>query len=99
MRALLGEGVSIDASLHYLRDDVELRLEDPDATLGELAGYLQAARASLAAGSAVMGPDTGGDYDDLAFALPANAGPAYRLRKEEAARELLGDATLAWEAE
>ena len=99
VKALLGDRVNIDASLHYLRDDVDLRLEDPDATLEELAGYLQAARTALTAGSAVIGPDTGGDYDDLAFALPANAGATYRLRKEAAARELLGDATLAWEAE
>ena len=99
VKALLGDKVSIDASLHYLRGEIDLRLEDPDATLDELAGYLQAARMALAAGGAVMGPDTGGDYDDLAFALPANAGATYRERKEAAARERLGDATGIWEAE
>ena len=99
VKAMLGDQVSVDASLLYLREEVDLRLEDPDATLDALAGYLQAARTALAAGSAVMGPDTGGDYDDLAFALPANAGAVYRVRKEAAAIERLKDATQIWEAE
>ena len=39
----------------------------------------------------MIGPDTGGTYDDLAFALPANAGAAYCKRKIAAATERLGD--------
>ena len=46
-----------------------------------------------------MGKDTGDTYDDLAFALPANAGAIYRPRKEAAATALLGDAARVWEAE
>ena len=66
--------------------------------LAELSDYLRAARASLASGHAVLGPDTGGDRDDLAFALPANPKAAYRPRKEIAATALLGDAARVWEA-
>jgi hypothetical protein len=46
-----------------------------------------------------MGPDTGDDFDTLAFALPANARASYCRRKALAAQERLGEATAVWEAE
>jgi hypothetical protein len=46
-----------------------------------------------------MGPGTGGDYDDLGFALPANAANAYCKRKADLAHEAMGDAALIWDAE
>ena len=48
---------------------------------------------------ALLGPDTGGDYDDLAFALPANASATYCKRKMPAATERLGEVAQVWEAE
>ena len=98
VKALLGRKVAISASLLYPREERDLRLDDPDAALGTLTGHLQAARANLASGGAVMGEDTGGNYDDLAFALPANAGAVYRPRKEAAATARLGDAAQVWDA-
>ena len=98
VKALLGDKVVIEASLLYPREERDLQLEDPDAALRTLTGHLQAARASLASGGAVMGEDTGNAYDDLAFALPANAGAIYRPRKEPAATALLGDAARVWDA-
>ena len=98
VKAMLGDGVAIAASLLYPRDERDLRLDDPDAALRTLTGHLQAARASLASGGAVMGEDTGGAYDDLAFALPANASAIYRPRKEAAATARLGDAARIWDA-
>ena len=98
VRALLGDKVAISASLLYPHEDRDLRLDDPDAVLDTLTGHLSAARASLASGGAVMGVDTGERYDDLAFALPANACAVYRVRKEAAAKERLGDATRVWDA-
>lgn len=99
VKALLGADVSIRASLLYPRTETDLQLTDPEATLAELTGYLRAASTSLSAGHALIGPDTGGPYDDLAFALPANAGATYCKRKTLAATELLGDAALVWEAQ
>lgn len=99
VKALLGAEVSISASLHYPLTETDLQLADPEATLGELTGYLQSASASLSAGHALIGPDTGGTYDDLAFALPANAGATYCKRKTTAATDLLGHAALVWEAQ
>ena len=98
VKALLGADVSISASLLYPWNLLDLQLVDPEATLVEISGYLRAARANLVAGNALIGPDTGGTYDDLAFALPANAGATYCKRKQAAASELFGDATQVWEA-
>ena len=99
VKALLGDGVEIDAALLYPREPEARHLEEPDVVLGELAGHLRAARENLLAGRAVIGPDNGGDYDDLSFALPANAGNGYCPRKIELAREALGEAALVWEAD
>ena len=98
VKALLGDDIEIAASLLYLRDRVDLQLGDPAATLKEISGYLQTACANLRAGRALMGPDTGGAYDELAFALPANVVNGYRRRKEAAANERLGEAVRVWEA-
>ena len=99
VKALLGDDVAISASLLYPREPVDLQLDDPEAVLEEITGYLRAARSSLAEGAALPGPDTGGDYDDLAFALPANASATYCKRKMPAATERLGEVAQVWEAE
>jgi hypothetical protein len=99
VKALLGDDVSISASLLYPREAVDLQLDDPEAVLAEITGYLRAARTSLASGAALPGPDTGGDYDDLAFALPANASATYCKRKLPAATERLNAVAPIWEAE
>jgi hypothetical protein len=98
VKALLGSDVSISASLLFPRDKIDLQLADPEATLVEITGYLQSAHANLVAGNALIGPDTGGSYDDLAFALPANAGATYCKRKMPAATEMFGKAAQVWEA-
>lgn len=98
VKALLGDGVEIDAALLYPRDTEARHLDAPAEVLEELAGHLRVARASLLAGRALIGPDNGGDYDDLSFALPANAPNGYCPRKIEPARAALGDAALVWEA-
>jgi hypothetical protein len=99
VKALLGDDVAISASLLYPREPVDLQLDDPEAVLAEITGYLSAARTSLAGGAALQGPDTGGDYDDLAFALPANASATYCKRKMPAAAERLGEVAQVWEVE
>ena len=99
VKALLGERVAVSASLFYPRAGLDLILDDPEAAMAELAQYLRAAGASFAAGAALPGPDAGVGYDDLAFALPANAGAAYCIRKEPAVRARLADLAPLWKAE
>lgn len=99
VKALLGEDVAITASLLYPREPIELQIDDREAVLAEITDYLRAARTSLASGASLPGPDTGGDYDDLAFALPANASVTYCKRKLLAVTERLGEVARVWEAE
>ncbi len=98
VKALLGDKVEVAASLFYLRTQVDMRLEDPPAIMDRLAEYLRLARASLLSGAAVVGVESGDTYDDLAFALPANAGGFYLRRKLLTSRERLGEAVQIWEA-
>jgi hypothetical protein len=97
-KAMLGEDVDVTSSLLYLRDETDLPLDDPELRLRDISQYLQAARANLLSGGALLGIDTGSRFDALAFALPANAGATYRRRKEPAATVRLADATRIWEA-
>lgn len=76
-----------------------MTMEDPDAVLTALQGYLSTGRTSLTGGNALAGISAAGDYDDLAFALPANAAAGYCKRKKAAVTELMGEATQVWEAE
>ncbi|WP_198173272.1 PD-(D/E)XK nuclease family protein [Cupriavidus sp. USMAA2-4] len=98
VQALLGDGVEISAALLYPRDGVELVLDDPQGTLDTVVASLQAARDALLGGATVIGIDSGSDYDDLGFALPANAKAGYLRRKLAAATARLGDAARIWEA-
>jgi hypothetical protein len=52
----------------------------------------------LQAGKGLIGPDAGDDYDNLGFALPANAKAGYCRRKRLAAQHALGDAAQIWDA-
>jgi hypothetical protein len=98
VQSLLGEDIAVEAALLYPRgEDAYYPLPNPKTTLDDLKTALQFAVASLRAGRALPGPDTGGDYDDLAFALPAREG-ARLDRKLVQARALLGEAATIWEA-
>lgn len=99
VKALLGDHVEIEAGLIYPRGPESRKLPEPELVLEILAEHLRAARTNLLSGKALMGPDTGGDYDDLGFALPANAANAYCKRKADIAHEAMGDAALVWDAE
>ncbi|HZF93861.1 MAG TPA: PD-(D/E)XK nuclease family protein [Allosphingosinicella sp.] len=94
---LIGEDVQVEAALDYVRAGERRPLPDPPATLAVLAEHLRAAYESLSAGRALPGPDAAGDYDDLAFALPANAANGYCSRKATAVEAALGPAALIWE--
>lgn len=99
VQELLGAKVNISAALLYLRDEQELPLEDSAAALADLQRYLSFARVNLAAGRALPGVAAGDDYDDQAFALPANAAAGYCARKRPEVIAAMGDAALVWEAQ
>jgi len=99
VKALLGEQVTISASLLYPRSGLDLPLDDPETAMADLTTYLRIAGASLNAGWAIAGPDAAGVFDDLAFALPANAGATYCQRKQAAMHERLARLAPLWELE
>jgi len=98
VRSLLGPAVTVEAALLYPRGESNAYqpLLDTGGALETLTAALSLARNAFLAGHAVPGPDTGGDYDDLRFALPASPGGMID-RKREAGRILLEDAALVWE--
>jgi hypothetical protein len=99
VKALLGEAVVVEPSLLYLRGQQSVSMADPESALATLQGYLETARLNLAIGNAVPGIAAAETYDDLVFALPANAAASYCKRKRPAVDELLADATEVWEAQ
>jgi hypothetical protein len=99
VQSLLGDDVTVEAALLYPRgQDAYHPLPNPKTTLEDLKAAIQLAAANLRGGRALPGPDTGGDYDDLAFALPAREG-ARLDRKLVRAQELLGGAASIWDAQ
>lgn len=98
VKVLLGDDVHVEAVLRYPRSGRTVPLENANAVLGELTGYLATARESLKSGRALPGPDTTDQYNDLLFALPANAKNGYHLRKQVASTTMLGPAAAVWEA-
>lgn len=97
VKAMLGPDIAIRASLFYPREQADLLLENPEATLTEISRHLKAARASFLAGNSLIGPDAGDGFDDLAFALPANAKAGYCKRKLPAVTLAFGDAAQIWD--
>lgn len=99
VRALLGPTVVVQPSLLYLKGEHSMSMQEPDAALTNLQAFLGAARTSLTAGNALPGISAAGDYDDMAFALPANAAASYCKRKSPAVQQLMGHATQVWETQ
>lgn len=100
VRTLLGPDVDVEASLLYPRasdgEKTLFPLTDVNEVLALLARAIAIARKSVEHGLALPGIDAGDDYNDFAFALPANA--AYLARKQSLAEQQLGEATKIWES-
>lgn len=71
-------------------------LDDLEHHLERLASAVAIARAGLLAGAALPGIGAS-QYNDLAFALPANAQHGYLARKDMIFRERLGEVTAIWD--
>jgi RecB family exonuclease len=100
VKTLLGQSARVQAALLYpgVAGEAGLYpLTELDQALDVLAGAISTARSGLEAGVALPGKDAGGIYNDLAFALPANAASGYLARKELLITGRLGDATKIWE--
>ncbi|MET4799151.1 hypothetical protein ABIA96_001718 [Bradyrhizobium sp. LB11.1] len=98
VKTLLGNHVAIEASLLYPNarggEQAVFPLFDLDGALTKISMAAAASRDALLSGVAPPGQDAADDYNDHAFALPANAG--YLPRKLPLAQEKLGPAAAVW---
>jgi len=97
VRSLLGD-VQVEAGLLYPRGGEYAPAEDLEADMEALADYVSRAKSALDRGCALPGVDAEDRYNEMRFALPANAKGTYLPRKKQAFRTLLGDAAEVWEA-
>ncbi len=99
VKSLLGDRVTISASLLYPRADLDLPLDDPESAMADITTYLRAGGASFAGGMTLPGPDAASAFDELAFALPANASATYCKRKAPAVLLRLANLAPLWDTE
>ena len=101
VKSMLMSNTVVEAALLFPRakagDDALFPLAAIDGVLENLAHAIGLARAQLEAGVALPGIDASDDYNDLAFALPANARAAYLVRKQALVKERLGEAANIWD--
>lgn len=98
VKALIGEGSEVEASLLYpRRNDRGLPLESPEDTLKKLTGFLSAASTSFRAGNALPGPAAEEPWYDLAFALPGGASEVYLATMKPLVAQSLSAIAPLWE--
>ncbi len=97
VKALLPQVTAVDAALLYPRSEGNLfSLSDPSAQTEELIRFLRSAEQLLRCGRSVFGAGAESRYNDLAFALPANAEGVYFSQKSAARDAMVGDLRDLW---
>jgi hypothetical protein len=97
VKALLGQLTAVEAALLYPGPEGNLySLSDPSAQTKELIRFLQLAEHLLQSGRSVFGAGAESRYNDLAFALPANAEGVYFPQKAAARDAMVGDLRSLW---
>jgi hypothetical protein len=74
-------------------------LENPEAALVALAGFVAAAHRYIEAGTLLPGAGAEDEFNDLAFALPGGAKESYFELKSSLIRQRLADLSSLWEME
>ena len=74
-------------------------LADSDGTLKTLFAYVRLAMENVRKGLTIPGDGSESDYNDLLFALPANAKGLYFARKASDRNQLHGKLVELWEIE
>jgi PD-(D/E)XK nuclease superfamily protein len=97
VKALLGQVTAVEAALLYPGSAGNLySLSDPSVQTKELIGFLQLAEQMLRSGRSVFGMGAESRYNDMAFALPANAEGVYFSQKAAARDAMVGDLSRLW---
>ncbi len=97
VKALLPQVGAVEAALLYPRPEGNLfSLADPSVQTEELTRFLRIAEQMLRCGRSVFGAGAESRYNDLAFALPANAEGVYFSQKGAARDAMVGDLRNLW---
>ncbi len=97
VRGLITKVTAVEAALLYPGPDGNLfSLPDPSVQTAELVRFLQVAEQLLRSGRSVFGAGAESRYNDLAFALPANAEGVYFSQKAAARDAMVGDLRSLW---
>ncbi len=97
VKALLGQVTAVEAALLYPGSEGNLySLSDPSVQTKELIRFLQLAEQMLRSGRSVFGMGAESRYNDLAFALPANAEGVYFSQKAAARDAMVGELSSLW---
>jgi hypothetical protein len=97
VKALLGQDTRVEAALLYPGSEGNLySLSDPSVQTKELVRFLQLAQELLQSGRSVFGAGAESRYNELAFALPANAEGVYFSQKAAARDAMVGDLRGLW---
>lgn len=100
VRSLLPKVKTIESRLLYPGSGNGIYpLPDPDNTLRTLATYLRLAMENVRKGLTIPGIGSESDYNDLSFALPANAKGVYFAQKAADRNRLHGKLAELWEIE
>jgi hypothetical protein len=101
VKKLLNADAKIEAALLFPRaadgDEALFSLANVDEVTTDLAHFIKLARVNLENGLAFPGKDAADEYNDLAFALPANAKGSYLPRIQPLLKERLGEAAEIWD--
>lgn len=99
IKALLKDVETVESFLYYPMDTAHAALSDSDSTLSRVSASLNLAKEGLEKGLSLPGEDAFSTFNDMAFALPANARANYLARKKDLFNDALGAATEIWEWE
>jgi len=100
VRSLLPKVKTIESRLLYPGSGNRIYpLPDPDNALRTLATYLRLAMENARRGLTILGKGSESEYNDLSFALPANAKGVYFAHKAADRNRLHGKLVELWEIE
>ena len=101
VKTLVNPKIKVEAALLFPRaadgNESLFPLANVNTVTKDLARFIRLARINLEDGLALPGIDAGGKYNDLVFALPANAKASYLARKQLLVSNRLGEFVQLWE--
>lgn len=96
-KKLLGENIKIESGLLYPETGKYAPVENLDDTLDLISASVRTAQELLQQGIAIPGIGARETFNEMRFALPANANAVYLLRKNQVFIDKIGDGANVWQ--